>query len=94
MSQNDQILKLFPQPVFKYKVDNFDKINIELLEFIYKEFEKSLNIKKDFAVAVSGGPDSLALTFLAKVYSLKNKLHSKFFIVDHKLRPQLKKQKQ
>ena len=40
---------------------------------IYKEFKFSLNIKKKFAVAVSGGPDSLALAFLAKCYSLINK---------------------
>ena len=47
MSKNEQILKLFPQPVFKYKIDNFEKINKELLEFIYKEFEKDkLGVKK------------------------------------------------
>ena len=37
-------------------------------------------------VAISGGPDSLALAFLTKCYSLINKLDVKFFIVDHKLR--------
>ena len=47
MSKNEQILKLFPQPVFKYKINNFEKINKELLEFIYKEFEKDkLGVKK------------------------------------------------
>ena len=35
---------------------------------------------------MSGGPDSLALAFLSKIYSIKNKLVVKFFIVDHKLR--------
>jgi tRNA(Ile)-lysidine synthase len=53
---------------------------------IYKSFEKSLNINENFIVAVSGGPDSLALAFLSKIYSIKRKLVSKFFIVDHKLR--------
>ena len=54
---------------------------------IYKEFKSSLNVKKDkFAVAVSGGPDSLSLAFLAKIYSLQNKIDIKYFIVDHKLR--------
>ena len=53
---------------------------------VYKRFEKTLNISENFAVAVSGGPDSLALAFLAKIYSIKNKVKSKFFIVDHKLR--------
>jgi len=53
---------------------------------VFKEFEKSLSIKENMAVAVSGGPDSLALAFLAKCYSLKNKIKVKYFIVDHKLR--------
>ena len=55
---------------------------------IYKKFENSLNLNKSFAVAVSGGPDSLALAFLAKIYSIKKKIPSKFFIVDHRLRPE------
>ena len=38
---------------------------------IYEIFEKSLKLDKDFAVAVSGGPDSLALAFLAKIFSIK-----------------------
>ena len=53
---------------------------------IYKEFKNSLNINNNFAVAVSGGPDSLSLAFLAKCYSLINHLDVKFYIVDHKLR--------
>ena len=53
---------------------------------IYKKFERSIDIDENFAVAVSGGPDSLALAFLAKIYSIKKKIVSKFFIVDHKLR--------
>ena len=53
---------------------------------IYKKFENDLNINKNFIVAVSGGPDSLALSFLAKIYSIKKSLDVKYFIVDHKLR--------
>ena len=52
----------------------------------YKKFESNLGIQENFIVAVSGGPDSLALSYLAKIYSLKKKLNIKFFIVDHKLR--------
>ena len=37
-------------------------------------------------MAVSGGPDSLALSFLSKIYSIKKSLNIKYFIVDHKLR--------
>ena len=69
--------------VFKEKLKN------KKIKQIYKIFEKSLiNLEGNFLVAVSGGPDSLALTFLAKVYSLQNNIKSKFFIVDHKLRPE------
>ena len=37
-------------------------------------------------MAVSGGVDSMALSFLAKCYSLENNKKVYFFIVDHKLR--------
>ena len=53
---------------------------------IYKKFEKNLDINENFVVAVSGGPDSLALSFLAKIYSIKKSLKVKYLIVDHKLR--------
>ena len=53
---------------------------------IYKKFESNLDVNNDFIVAISGGPDSLALSFLAKIFSIKNFLNVKYFIVDHKLR--------
>jgi len=54
---------------------------------IFEEFSTSLaDVKDNMAIAVSGGPDSLALAYLAKCYSLKNKINVKYFIVDHKLR--------
>jgi len=53
---------------------------------VYSEFVSSLNARENLAVAVSGGPDSLALAYLAKCYSIKNKITVKFFLVDHKLR--------
>ena len=43
-------------------------------------------------VAVSGGPDSLALAFLTKIYSIKKKLISKYIIIDHKLRKESSKE--
>ena len=69
-----------------------DKLKNKIISNIYKTFEKSLNIKDNFAVAVSGGPDSLALAFLSKIYSTKRNLLVKFFIVDHKLRPESTKE--
>jgi len=53
---------------------------------IYKKFERDLSVNEEFIVAVSGGPDSFALSFLAKIYSIKKYLRVKYFIVDHKLR--------
>ena len=53
---------------------------------IYKKFENNLNLNNNFTVAVSGGPDSLALAFLSKIYSIKKSLKVKYFLVDHKLR--------
>ncbi len=47
MSAKKQILKLFPQPVFKYRVENFEKINLELLKYIYNlQKNDSLGVKK------------------------------------------------
>ena len=63
--------------------------NKKIIKF-YKNFENFLDLnkinKKKFAVGVSGGPDSLALSFLIKAYSLLNNCEVKFYIVDHKLR--------
>ena len=53
---------------------------------IYKKFEKNLKLNENFIVAVSGGPDSLALCFLSKIYSIKKHLKVKYLHVDHKLR--------
>ncbi len=53
---------------------------------IYRKFEKILKLDKDFIVGVSGGPDSLALCFLTKVYSIKKSLNVYYYIVDHRLR--------
>tara|TARA_B100000424_G_scaffold57621_1_gene41688 strand:- start:174 stop:1199 length:1026 start_codon:yes stop_codon:yes gene_type:complete len=53
---------------------------------LFNIFEKDFNVKKAFVVGVSGGPDSLALAFFSKLYSIKHKLKCKYLIVDHKLR--------
>ena len=53
---------------------------------IYKKFESIVDLNQDFIVAVSGGSDSLSLTFLSKVYSIKKSLNVYYFIIDHKLR--------
>ena len=63
-----------------------NKLKDKRITKIYNNFEKSLDPKNNFIVAVSGGPDSLALAFLSKIYSIKNNVLIKYFIIDHKLR--------
>ena len=55
---------------------------------IYLNFQKKLNSLKNkfFLIAVSGGPDSLALTALSKAYSYNNSCKIYYVLVDHKLR--------
>ena len=53
---------------------------------IYKQFNKNLAPQNRYVVAVSGGPDSLALAFFAKCYSQLNNTSFYYYLVDHKLR--------
>jgi len=62
------------------------QLNQKKISKIYNEFSSSLKVKEDLAVAVSGGADSLALAYLTKCYSLKNKIKVKYYIVNHMLR--------
>ena len=63
-----------------------DKLKNNRILKIFNKFEKSLKIEEDFLVAVSGGPDSLSLAFLSKIYAIKKNLKVKFFIINHRLR--------
>ena len=65
-----------------------EKLNNRRIKQIYRKFERSLKIDGNFLVAVSGGPDSLALAFLSRLYSAIHHKDAKFFIIDHKLRPE------
>ncbi len=74
----------------KKKSSSAQKINLNFksksINFIYKDFETKIDKSKTYAVAVSGGPDSLALAFLTKYFSIKNKTKFYYYLVDHKLR--------
>ncbi len=75
----------------KKKIHNKLLINIKnpLIFKIYKNFENfvKLNINNSsFSVAVSGGADSLALTYLSKCYSIVNNVKVEYYHVDHGLR--------
>jgi len=54
----------------------------------YLNFKRKLNhLKSDsFVVAISGGPDSLALAALSKVYSLEKKVKINYVLVNHNIR--------
>ena len=67
-------------------------LNKKKISRIYKSFSNILQTKDSFAVGVSGGPDSMALAFLTKCFSIKNNLKVKYFIVDHKLRTESTKE--
>ena len=74
----------------KKKIHNFysKKLDDPRIKRIYLKFKKKIykNVSNSFCVAVSGGVDSMALSFLAKCYSIENNKKVYFFIVDHKLR--------
>ena len=63
-----------------------EKLKNKRIGQIYNNFKNSLNLNDNFIVAVSGGADSLALSFLSKLYSIENNLIGKYIIIDHKLR--------
>ena len=62
--------------------------NNKELSKIYSVFAKNLKSLKTkvYLIAVSGGPDSLALTALSKVYSNSNKCKFFYVLIDHNLR--------
>tara|TARA_Y100000591_G_C21786759_1_gene674245 strand:- start:441 stop:1478 length:1038 start_codon:yes stop_codon:yes gene_type:complete len=62
------------------------KLKNKRISKLYNNFKKSLSLNDNFIVAVSGGADSLALSFLAKLYSIENNITARYYIVDHKLR--------
>ncbi len=72
------------------KKKNLDKItffsNKKSIIKIYKIFEKNVKGLDKSLVAVSGGPDSLALAFLANRYSILNSVKFNYALVDHKMR--------
>ncbi|MFL2889524.1 MAG: tRNA lysidine(34) synthetase TilS [Pelagibacteraceae bacterium] len=72
-------------------VQNLKKIieKNNLISKIYLDFKidlKELIRKKPFLVAVSGGPDSLALVALANTYKNEMKNKVSFVLVDHSIR--------
>ena len=72
----------------KVKKKNLPIKDPKILNF-YRKFKSKIvnDIKnKDFALAVSGGSDSLALAYFSKCFSISNNIKVKYYHVDHKLR--------
>tara|TARA_Y100000591_G_C21774805_1_gene667623 strand:- start:345 stop:1364 length:1020 start_codon:yes stop_codon:yes gene_type:complete len=69
--------------ILKNKFESFND-----LSQIFLEFEKKLDKlkSKKFLVAVSGGPDSLALTALTMAYGFKNKTKFIYVLINHNIR--------
>ena len=55
--------------VIKTRKNLVSKLSNKKIKNLFKIFEKNFQIKESFAVAVSGGPDSLALAFLTKIFA-------------------------
>ena len=62
--------------------------NFKDLSNIFINFKNKLDLlnKKSYTIAVSGGPDSLALAALTKAYSNIKKIKFKYVLVDHNIR--------
>ena len=78
----------------KVKKNNIQFKDPKILNF-YKKFKNKIykNIKgKSFALGVSGGADSMCLSYFAKLYSSEFKNKIQVLIVDHKLRKGSKKE--
>ena len=72
------------------KVENQNKLIKDLkIKKVYSNFRAVVNKKvkkKDFAIAVSGGADSLCLAYFSKIYASEFKNRIYVLIVNHKLR--------
>ena len=59
---------------------------------VFKEFKKAIDVKSKYAVAISGGPDSLALAYFCKCISTIYNTKIQYYLVDHKLRKESTKE--
>ena len=74
----------------KKTIHNFyiEKLKNPKIKKIYLRFKNELSevLNENYCVAISGGPDSMALAFLTKCLSLETKKNYIFCHVDHRLR--------
>ena len=61
-------------------------LNDNRVNKVYLSFNKNLYLKENFAVAVSGGPDSLSAAYCSACYAIHNNLKIEYYIINHNLR--------
>ena len=72
--------------------DGFKKFkDLSNIYINFKDKLDSLN-KKNYVVAVSGGPDSLALVALSKAYTYSKKTKFHYVLVNHNIRKESKQE--
>ena len=77
-------------------IHNFylSKLKNPKIKKLYSRFKRiiSKDADKNYCVAISGGPDSMALAFLTKCMSIERGTSNVYFHIDHKLRKESKKE--
>ena len=77
-------------------IHNFylSKLKNPKIKKLYSRFKRiiSKDTDKNYCVAISGGPDSMALAFLMKCLSIEKGISNVYFHIDHKLRKESKKE--
>ena len=77
-------------------IHNFylSKLKNPKIKKLYSRFKRiiSKDTDKNYCVAISGGPDSMALAFLTKCMSIERGTSNVYFHIDHKLRKESKKE--
>ena len=67
----------------------------KVVKITNQDFEakmRELRVNSDIAVAVSGGPDSLALMHLSNRYALNNNINLTVLSIDHRIREESSKE--
>ena len=77
-------------------IHNFylSKLKNPKIKKLYSRFKRiiSKDTDKNYCVAISGGPDSMALAFFTKCLSIERGTSNVYFHIDHKLRKESKKE--
>ena len=77
-------------------IHNFylSKLKDPKIKKLYSKFKRIIlkDTDKNYCIAISGGPDSMALTFLTKCLSIEKGTNNIYIHIDHKLRKESAKE--